>query len=62
MLTKVKKGDKICLSERGKKRISVVEDITPAGNIKVEGYLYNPKTGRLKSSDPYATNRIYAVN
>lgn len=62
MLASIKAGDNVVLHERGNVRVCVVEDVTPAGSIRVEGCLYNPKTGRLKTSDPYATNRISVVS
>lgn len=54
----LKSGDAIIICERNKERTCTVEKITPGGNIKVDGMLFNGKTGRIKSSDPYATAYI----
>ena len=48
-----KKGDKVFVYSRYRKEVREVEDITPKGFVKVMGTLFNPQTGRERTSDPY---------
>ena len=52
-MIEVKKGDKVFVSSCYRTEVKEVEDITPKGFIKVMGVLFNPQTGRERTSDPY---------
>ncbi len=52
-MIEVKKGDKVLITSRYRTEVGIVEDITPKGFIKVMGTLFNPQTGRERTSDPY---------
>lgn len=54
-------GDEIIICERGQERRRRIDGITPAGNIKADGMLFNGETGFIKSSDPYATAKIVKI-
>lgn len=64
MFSHLKVGDKVIVAERGKETVYEVEKVTPGGNIKVNGLLYNYKNGKIKISDPYAVSclKLYTPN
>lgn len=60
MIHEYKVGETVIITQRGcrsRKRVGEVQEITKAGNIRVDGVLYN-KTGQQKGQDILWGSRI----
>lgn len=50
----VKKGDKVFVYSRYGRLLSEVSDITPKGFVRINGLLFNPQTGKQRTSDRWS--------